>query len=173
MEAKATREAVFRLADAMHAVGVAPTIDLIVGQLGGSKSTVGPLLAEWRERQMGTPQAVQQAEVARAEQRLHELIQAQAHSTAVAQQRAAASEAEAQAARAAADVAELAAAEARRERDAALAAAAGAVSTAKEVTELRQLVLASTHDQRRARVTMAALHRQMAGLRARAPRVRR
>src|SRR5688500_3345263 len=56
MQIKATKEAVFNAADELTAAGKPVSIDAVVDVVGGSKSTVSPLLAEWRteeERRRG------------------------------------------------------------------------------------------------------------------------
>lgn len=62
--AKATRENVFAAADELVAAGTTPTTPLIVERVGGSNSTVGPLLREWRAERA---QAAKQAEQTQAQ----------------------------------------------------------------------------------------------------------
>ena len=180
MDAKATPETVNRAADALLAVGISPTIELIIKQTGGSKSTVGPLLNAWRERRSGTPQAVHQAEVAKAEQHLHNLIQDLTRALGIAEQRITAAEADAQAAladaqaaRAEVTAANQLATQVQQERNAALAALAGTTNIASDVAELRRMAMADVIDRRRTRATIVTLSRQVAALTAKSNQPRR
>lgn len=69
MRAKATPEAVFLACDQLAAAGTEPTVTLLVEAVGGSRSTISPLLNKWRDQRNAAAQSVDQPAADRAERR--------------------------------------------------------------------------------------------------------
>lgn len=69
MRAKATPEAVFSACDQLAAAGTEPTVALLVDAVGGSRSTISPLLNQWRDQRNAAAQPVDQPAAGQAERR--------------------------------------------------------------------------------------------------------
>jgi chromosome segregation ATPase len=68
-----TQEQILAAADAIAAAGQRPTLEAVRQRVGGSYSTISPVLAEWKARQAARAQPVREAPPAAVTERLEAL----------------------------------------------------------------------------------------------------